>query len=282
MSYLDDLKLTANKYKSILCMGMDPILDEIPQHKDGPRNTIFFFYENILNEMLRKNIRASAVKPNYAFYAQYGFEGLKALADLIPLYKNEGFQVILDVKRGDIGKTAAAYAYESFDFFDADSVTLSPYLGYDSIEPFIEKYPDKGYYILCRTSNKTAKDLQDIESCDEKIYIHTARLITKWFAPGIGAVVGATYPDELEQIIKVFNQERKDIPLLIPGVGSQGGDLWKVVRILKEHSDLDIHRINASSSINYAYKKYSGMNFAEAAVEEIKMINENINMVIVE
>lgn len=281
MSYLDDLRLSANKYKSLICMGMDPVLDSIPQHKDGIRNTIFFFYENILNEILRKNIRPSAVKPNYAFYAQYGFEGLKALADLITLYKSEGFIVILDVKRGDVGKTAAAYAYESFEFFGADSVTLSPYLGYDSIEPFVKTFPDKGYYILCRTSNKTAGDIQDLDNDGITIYERTAELITDWHSPGIGAVTGATYTDELEKILKIFNSKRKDIPLLIPGIGTQGGDLEKVVSILRDHSEPDLHRINSSSGINYAYRKYPNMSFAEAAVEEIKILNADINSVLI-
>ncbi len=263
-------------------MGMDPILEEIPITKKSVQKTIFFFYENILNEILRKNIHPACVKPNYAFYAQYGFDGLKALKELIDLYKSEGFQVILDAKRGDIGKTAEAYAYEAFDFFGADAVTLAPYIGYDSIEPFMTKYPNKGYYVLCKTSNKSSGDLQDILYEGKPLFLKTAELITEWYKPGIGAVAGATYPEELEKILKVFNSKQKDIPLLIPGIGTQGGNLETVVKILRDTSEVSLHRINASSSINYAYKKFTAMNFAEAAVEEIKLLNDQINSIIME
>ena len=144
MNYLKTLTQTAEKFDSILCMGLDPIIEDIPE--DGsPGEIIRVFYENILNIILKRNIFPGAVKPNYAFYAQYGIEGISALKHIVSLYKENGIPVILDVKRGDIGKTARAYAKEAFDFFNADAVTLSPYLGYDSISPFIESYPDRGY-----------------------------------------------------------------------------------------------------------------------------------------
>ncbi|MBN1501030.1 MAG: orotidine-5'-phosphate decarboxylase [Spirochaetes bacterium] len=282
MSYLSDLKIISNKKKSIICMGMDPILEQIPISKKSIQKTIFFFYENILNEILRKNIHPACVKPNFAFYAQYGFEGLKALKELVDLYRSEGFQVILDAKRGDIGTTATAYAYEVFDFFNADAVTLAPYMGYDSVEPFMTKYPDRGYYVLCKTSNKSSADIQDLEYNGKPLFLKTAELITEWYQPGIGAVTGATYPEELKKIIKIFNKKQKDIPLLIPGIGSQGGSLEKVIKILNEDSDISLHRINASSSINYAYKKYPNLSFAEAAVEEIKTMNDQINSLIMD
>ena len=108
--------------------------------------------------------------------------------------------MILDYKRGDIGKTAKAYAKEAFDFFKADSVTLSPYLGYDSIEPYIKDYPDKGYYILTKTSNSSSGEIQDIKTGEKEIFLHVAELIVKWYHPGIGSVAGATYPEQLEKI----------------------------------------------------------------------------------
>ena len=144
MNYIDLMKDSAKKYSSIVCLGLDPVIEDIPEKDGTPGERIFRFYENILNVIVKKNIYPGAVKPNYAFYAQYGIDGIISLEKIISIYKKAGIPVILDYKRGDIGKTAAAYAKEAFDFFKADAVTLSPYLGYDSIEPYIKGYPDKG------------------------------------------------------------------------------------------------------------------------------------------
>ena len=147
MQYIDLLKQSADKYKSIVCLGLDPEVEKIPL--DGePADKIYTFYESILNCIIKKNIYPSAVKPNYAFYAQYGLDGIAALHKIIQIYKNEGIPVILDAKRGDIGKTAEAYSREAFSFFDADAVTLSPYMGHDSVSPYLNLFPDRGCYIL--------------------------------------------------------------------------------------------------------------------------------------
>ena len=222
-----------------------------------------------------KNILPGAVKPNYAFYAQYGLEGIATLEKLIKIYKSAGIPVILDYKRGDIGKTAAAYSREAFDFFDADAVTLSPYLGYDSIEPYIKGFPEKGYYILTKTSNSSSGQLQDLKIDNKELFLHVAELIIQWYHPGIGSVAGATYPEQLSQI-SIYLKSGKEIPFLIPGVGTQGGSLQEVMAVLKKSKDIRIHRINASSSINYAYKKYNGIHYAEAAVIALKEMNEEI------
>ena len=162
MNYIEMLKESAEKYSSIVCLGLDPVIEDIPEKDGTPGERIFKFYENILNAIVKKNIYPGAVKPNYAFYAQYGIDGITSLEKVLTIYKNAGIPVILDYKRGDIGKTAAAYAKEAFDFFKADAVTLSPYLGYDSIEPYIKGYPDKGYYILTKTSNASSGEIQDV------------------------------------------------------------------------------------------------------------------------
>ncbi|NLV66643.1 MAG: orotidine-5'-phosphate decarboxylase, partial [Spirochaetes bacterium] len=155
MNYIELLKYAAKKFSSIVCMGLDPVIEDIPEKKGTPGEIIYKFYENILNSLVKKKTFPGAVKPNYAFYAQYGIDGIVALEKVIRIYQETGIPVILDYKRGDIGKTAQAYAKEAFDFFRADAVTLSPYLGYDSIEPYIKNYPDKGYYVLTKTSNKS-------------------------------------------------------------------------------------------------------------------------------
>ncbi len=277
MNYPELMKKSAEKFSSIVCMGLDPVLEDIPENKGTPGEIIFRFYANILNAMVKNNIYPGAVKPNYAFYAQYGIDGIKALESVIQLYRKADIPVILDFKRGDIGTTAKAYAKEAFDFFKADAVTLSPYLGYDSIEPFISGYPDKGYYILTKTSNKSSTEIQDIKTGDKELYIYIAEKLVEWYHPGIGSVAGATYPEQLRKISSVFNNSGKEIPFLIPGVGTQGGSIKEVMAVLTLSPDYRIHRINASSSINFAWKKYKEMNYDEAAVHALNLMNEEIN-----
>jgi len=277
MNYIELLKNSAEKFSSIVCMGLDPVIEDIPEKDGTPGERIFKFYENILNRHIQKNIYPGAVKPNYAFYAQYGIDGIASLEKIIKIYKAAGIPVILDYKRGDIGKTAKAYAKEAFDFFDADSVTLSPYLGYDSIEPYIKDYPAKGYYILTKTSNSSSGEIQDIKSDNKEMFIHVAELIVKWFHPGIGSVAGATYPEQLEKISDIFINSEKEIPFLIPGVGAQGGSIEEVIRVIKRSADIGIHRINASSSLNYAYKTFKDLKYDDASVEALKQMNNEIN-----
>jgi len=280
LDFLDSLKISYSKFNSILCLGLDPVIEDIPLTGDT-QTIIVAFYEEILNKILQKKVYPSAVKPNYAFYAQYGLEGIEALCKIISLFKNEGFPVILDVKRGDIDKTAKAYAKEAFDFFRADAVTLSPYLGYDSIQPFIDDYPEKGIYILTKTSNKSSKDIQDVIIDNEPLYVHVSKKIIEWYHPGIGSVVGATYPEQLSILSNIFIRSGKEIPLLIPGIGAQGGSIEEVMQILKHYGDIRIHRINSSSTINYAYKKYKKLHYAEAAVKALKLMNDTVNKFIV-
>jgi len=275
LDYLDSLKLSYDKFNSIICLGLDPVIEDIPLSGD-PQSVIIAFYEEILNKILQKKIYPSAVKPNYAFYAQYGMAGIEALLKIISLFSHEGFPVILDVKRGDIDKTAAAYAREAFDFYKADAVTLAPYMGYDSIHPFIELFPTKGYYVLTKTSNKSSIDLQDLLLENEPLYLHVAKKVTEWHQPGIGSVVGATYPEQLSQIALTFIRSGKEIPLLIPGIGAQGGSLEEVMGVLKQFNDIRIHRINSSSGINYAYKKYKKLHYAEAAIKALKELNDMV------
>ena len=279
MNYIELLKLSTKKFSSIVCMGLDPVIEDIPEKKGTPGEKIFIFYEKILNSLVRKNTFPGAVKPNYAFYAQYGIEGIISLEKVIRIYQDSGIPVILDYKRGDIGKTAQAYAKEAFDFFRADAVTLSPYLGYDSIEPFIKNYPDKGYYILTKTSNKSSVEIQDVKIGDKEFYLYIAEKLVQWYHPGIGSVAGATYPEQLEKISGIFLASGKEIPYLIPGVGTQGGSINDVMAVLNRYPDKTIHRINASSSLNYAYKVYTNMSYGDAAVQALADMNREIDSV---
>ncbi|HQO38991.1 MAG TPA: orotidine-5'-phosphate decarboxylase [Spirochaetota bacterium] len=276
MNYIELLKYAAKKFSSIVCMGLDPVIEDIPEKKGTPGEIIYKFYENILNSLVKKKTFPGAVKPNYAFYAQYGIDGIVALEKVIRIYQETGIPVILDYKRGDIGKTAQAYAKEAFDFFRADAVTLSPYLGYDSIEPYIKNYPDKGYYVLTKTSNKSSGEIQDVKTGDREFFLYIAEKLVEWYHPGIGSVAGATYPEQLEKISKIFLTSGKEIPYLIPGVGTQGGSISDVMAVLNRYPDKTIHRINSSSSLNYAYKTFTNMNYGDAAVWALRDMNLEI------
>ena len=267
----------AKKVNSIVCMGMDPIIEKIPI-KGEPCRIIEEFYIHILKEMNIRNSHPAIIKPNIAYFEQYGIDGLNALKSIISQYKSSGIPILLDAKRGDIGKTSTAYAKSVFEFWDSDAVTIAPYMGSDSVEPFIEWCDqEKGVYILCRTSNKGAVDLQDLKVDGVPVYMKLAENIIRWHKPGVGAVVGATYLEELEEISRFFVESKKEIPLLIPGVGSQGGSAGEVVDVLKKtNNDILIHRINSSSGINYAYIEKNTSDYATAAVDALETLNQDI------
>lgn len=277
MSYLDDLRVRAKKAKSIVCMGMDPVIEKI-QIKGDTCQVIEEFYLDILKEMNKRDSYPALIKPNIAYFEQYGFDGLNALKTIISQYKSSGIPTLLDAKRGDIGKTSTAYAKSVFEFWLSDAVTIAPYMGSDSVEPFIEWCDqEKGVYILCRTSNKGAVDLQDLKVDGVPVYMKLAENIIRWHKPGVGAVVGATYLEELEEISRFFIESKKEIPLLIPGVGSQGGSAGEVVEVLKKtNNDILIHRINSSSGINYAYIEKNTSDYATAAIDALEALNQEI------
>ncbi len=263
--------------KSIVCLGMDPVLERIPIKEQSPEKRIVKFYEDIVAASVSSGAKPAAAKPNYAYFAQYGFPGLRALKKTIGICKRAGIITILDAKRGDIGKSSEAYAKEAFDFWKADAVTISPYMGKDSIEPFLAySGKGKGVYMLVRTSNPGAVDFQELESGGRKLYMAAATKIVDWHVDGLGAVVGATSIVELNVIASFFNASGKPIPMLIPGVGSQGGSASEVARALKNRETMAIHRINSSSGINYAYEKSGTEDYAGAAVKAMKELNSEI------
>jgi len=247
-----------------LCVGLDPDPALMP-----PGTGVFQFNRGIINATADL---VCAYKPNIAFYESMGSEGLdilKRTRDYIPV----DIPVIVDAKRGDIGNTARAYAWGLFDYFNFDATTASPYLGFDSLEPFIE-YRDRGVMILCRTSNAGAADFQSL-SCEtggghKMLFEIVAEKVNEWNKYGnLGLVVGATYPEEL----KLIRQRYPDMPLLIPGVGPQGGELARVVEY-----GVDAGRqrtiINSSRQTLYASK---GKDFAEAARHAAEELRDRIN-----
>jgi orotidine-5'-phosphate decarboxylase len=277
-TYIDKLAEAAQKHKSILCFGIDPVIEKIPQSiKGSTRQRIFKFYSSIIDSA-PKEFGIAALKPNYAFFAQYGWDGLQALQDLI--YRYYGiYPIILDAKRGDIGTTSQAYARECFDFWGADAATVSPFMGTDSVEPFIQRCKEgRGVYFLCRTSNRGAGDFLELSCGKSKkpLYIQVLEKALKWHEKGVGLVVGATAPKEMEQVLKIILKSKKEVPLLIPGIGAQGGSAEEVGRILRKYQKdrMGMHRVNASSSIAYAYINSNSTDYIKAALEEIERINK--------
>jgi len=270
MGYLEYLKKSAQERKSILCFGLDPMLENIPEGTGGTtQERIVNFYAQITDAALARSPSISALKPNYAYFAQYGFEGLQALYALIKKYKGV-VPIILDAKRGDIGSTSAMYAKSVFDYFNCDSVTLHPYMGYDSVQPFLV-YKEKLNFVLTLTSNKSADNFETLTlSTNEKLYQKVIGKVNEWNEEfnNCGIVFGATQLTQLQENINLI----KDLPLLLPGVGAQGGSLEDVVSLFNKHNFTN-YLINASRSIIYAS---NGIDFAEKASQELKKLNTEI------
>lgn len=268
---------------SLVCVGLDPEIDRIPEAARGGRGesaednievTLVRFTQAIVDATAEF---VCAFKPNSAFYEQYGVAGLRALQRLIAYIhaRYPEIPVILDAKRGDIGSTSAAYARAAFDTLRADAVTLHPYLGRDALAPFLER-TDRGAFILCRTSNAGAGEFQDLATRGEDggerpLYQQVARaVVTRWNAGGNCAlVVGATYPDELRIVRDIVG----DMPILVPGVGAQGGDLEAVVR---NGLDANGHGLIISLSRSVLYAS-SGADFAEAGRREAERVMRAIS-----
>lgn len=233
-------KLTASaaKRNSLVCVG----LDFDPEKTDPRFRSDPLAYNRLIIEATQDI--ACAYKPNAAFYEALGINGIRALEQTAKLLPSDSF-FILDAKRGDIGNTSRMYAKAAFDILGADAVTVSPYMGEDSISPFLE-YKNKGVFALCLTSNKGARDFQKLKCPDRYLYLEVARkcneLAQAYPEAGLGLVVGATQ-QEIAEI-----RATTPLPFLVPGVGSQGGDLKTAV---VEGNQNGIALINASRSIIY-------------------------------
>jgi len=272
MDFNELCKSRFEKVNSVLCLGLDPMVEKFPEQKSSIEETICHHFFGILDNF-HHNI--FVVKPNIAFYEQYGVEGILTLKKIIKKAKNLGIPVILDAKRGDIGNTSSAYAKASFVELESDAVTLSPYLGEDSLSPFFE-YKDKGFFILARTSNKGSSDFQLLKVNNDKfLYIEVSEKIALWnkkYSSGIGAVAGATQIEELKEIAGIF-AKNDFLPLLIPGVGTQGGDFSTVISTLKS-LNYPLHKIfiNSSSKIIFANNEHKSLKYLEAVEAEINKL----------
>ena len=243
MSFIEKLLAASRSNGSLLCIGLDPDPDLMPQVG------VLDFNRRIIDATCDL---VCAYKPNLAFYEALGIEGMRALEETLA-HIPDTIPVIGDAKRSDIGNTARAYARALFETFGFDAATVNPYLGYDSIEPFIE-YSGKGVFVLCRTSNPGSAEFQELRLAEPQVplYEMVAHRAKEWNRHGnIGLVVGATYPEELRRI----RQLCPDMPLLIPGVGTQGGDLASTVRYgVDAHGEKAI--ISSSRQVLYASREH--------------------------
>ena len=267
MTFIQMLNTAWQKNNSLLCVGLDPDPTKFPSHLENKPEAIFDFCKSIVDATAGL---VCCFKPQIAYFSAHRAEDqLEALIAHIHS-KHPGIPVILDAKRGDIGNTAEQYAKEIFERYKADAITVNPYMGKDSVDPYLA-YPDKGVILLCRTSNPGGSDLQFLDVGGKKLYEHVAELVaTKWNTSGQCAlVVGATYPDEIARVREITG----DMPLLVPGIGAQGGDVEATVKAGCTAKGTGLI-INSSRAILYAGKDE---NFAEAAHQSARETRDLIN-----
>ena len=265
--FIEQLERAWDVNGSLVCVGLDPEIERFPPQVVDQASPIFQFNKAIIDATADI---VCAYKPQFAHYAAYEAEDqLERTIDYIQS-TYPGIPVILDSKRGDVGNTAERYAIEAFERYHADAVTVNPYLGGDSMEPFL-KYEDKGVIILCRTSNPGAGDLQDLEVGGRRLFHIVADLAARrWNSHGNCAlVVGATYPRELAEVREIVG----NMPFLVPGVGAQGGDVAQAVQSGQTAAGAGLV-ISSSRSILYAS---SGEDFVSAAREATLKLRDQIN-----
>ena len=268
MTFTEQLAAAWQNNDSLLCVGLDPDPAKFPDAFVDDEDALFLFCRDIVDATAEF---ACAFKPQIAYFAAHN-GGEAALQRLIAHINgaHPDVPVILDAKRGDIGSTAEQYAVEAFDRFGADAVTLNPYMGRDSADPFLQRN-ERGCVFLCHTSNPGARDFQELDVGGEPLYQRIARTIAnEWNADGNCAlVVGATFPQELKVIRGIVG----DMPLLIPGIGAQGGDVEAVVRNGRTADGSGL-MINSSRGILYASR---GAGYAEAAADAARELRDTIN-----
>jgi len=265
--FTQQLRHAWEKNDSLVCVGLDPEIERFPGHIRAQASPIFHFNRAIIDATADL---VCAYKPQFAHYAAYEAEDqLERTIEYIHR-AHPGVPVILDAKRGDIGNTAERYAIEAFERYGADAVTVNPYLGGDSLEPFL-RHAERGVLVLCRTSNPGASDLQDLPVGGRPLYQVVAELAaSRWNSRGnCLLVVGATYPRELAAVRALVG----DMPLLVPGVGAQGGDVRQVVANGRTCSGSGLI-ISSSRAILYAS---AGEDFAAAARGATARLREEIN-----
>lgn len=268
MSFNQRLQAAVAQQNSLLCIGLDPDVTKLPSLVRDNADAVYTFCHEII---AATHDVAVAYKPNIAFFEAMGVAGIETLTRLMSLTRHNIW--ILDAKRGDIGNTASAYAQSAFDHFNADAITLNPYMGGDTLEPFL-RHADRGGFLLCRTSNPGSRDIQELILADGRpLYLAVAELAANHWNTNqnVGLVVGATQPEALKAVRTIC----PELPFLLPGIGAQGGDLVQAL-----HAGLDARRsgllINVSRSVMYAS---SDSNYAQAARAEAIRTRDAINAV---
>jgi orotidine-5'-phosphate decarboxylase len=267
MPFMDLLKNAWKSSNSLVCVGLDPDLKKLPASLKGAAKPIFEFNKALVDAT---HDLVCCYKPQAAYYAGQGADDELLLTIQYIKSRYPAVPVILDSKRADIGATSEMYAKEAFDRYGADAITVNPYMGMDALKPFLDR-ADRGVVVLCRTSNPGAKEIQELKVDGEELYKRVAKLISgPWnYNKNTLLVAGATCPEELGQIRKIVG----DTPLLVPGVGAQGGDVEKVLKFGKTADGTGLI-INSSRAIIYAS---SGADFAAAARKATSDLRDQIN-----
>ncbi|HEV1997029.1 MAG TPA: orotidine-5'-phosphate decarboxylase [Candidatus Dormibacteraeota bacterium] len=261
-SFTRALGASCAAHGSHLCVGLDPDIDALPVGFEATPDDVLRFVTAIVEATAEF---AAAYKPNSAFYEAMGPAGMEVLQAVIASVP-AGTPVILDAKRGDIGNTAERYATACFDVLGAAAVTLSPYLGGDSLAPFLRR-PEHGVFILCRTSNPGADDLQALTVDGRPLYLEVARRCREWnTADNVGLVAGATRPDDLRQVRELCPGQ----PLLVPGVGAQGGDLEAATRAAAGPGLTHPFVVAASRSITGASREQDFQHAANSTADDLR------------
>ena len=269
MNFIDRLNAAIARNDSLLCVGLDPDVAKLPEALRGRPDSIFAFCKAIIDATAGM---ACAFKPQIAYFAALGAEDQ---LQMICNYLREQYPhipLVLDAKRGDIGATAEQYAREAYERYRADAVTVNPYMGFDSVEPYLE-WKDRGVIVLCRTSNPGGSDLQFLQVDGKPLYQHVAQLVSQqWNRNGqCGLVVGATFPKEIAEVRAIVG----DMPLLVPGIGAQGGDIEATVHAGQTSNGTGM-MINSSRAILYA-KPQDSEDFAQAAARVARETRDAIN-----
>jgi len=267
--FIEKLQNAWDKQNSLLVVGLDPDQQSMPESILQSKTPIFDFCKGIIDATAEY---ACAFKPQIAYFASQGAE--MALTQLCHYISNTypELPILLDSKRGDIGTTADHYAKEAFERYCADAITVNPYMGFDSIEPYLA-WENKGVIILCRTSNQGGSDFQFFESADgTPLYLEVAKTVAeKWnLSEQCSLVVGATFPEELAKVRACVGD---DMALLVPGIGAQGGDIEATVMAGANSKGQGL-MINSARAILYAS---SGTDWQEAAAAEARKTRDSIN-----
>lgn len=269
-SFFDKLNRSIDQNNSLLCVGLDPVIDKLPAHLVSSKTPFFDFNKAIIDATAAY---VCAYKPNSAFYEALGPSGIEQLKQTVD-YINQTYPnipTIMDAKRADIGTTNQGYTEYVYDYLQMDAITLHPYLGSEALEPFLA-YKDKGQIILCRTSNPGAGEFQDLLLDGAPLYEHVAEKVRdKWNNNNnCLLVVGATYPSEMKKIRDIVGP---DMIFLVPGIGAQGGDIADTMAAGLGSNKRGLI-ISSSRDIIYAG---NDENFAQAAAERAQSTRDEIN-----